>query len=194
MTETHGFGSVPYSLDEPWARSLLRKIGEGGHHVGFHPSYGTYRDLAQLRTQLTLLKTAAEREGVDPQEWAGVSTGCSGRTRPRGSCGRTPACSSTARSATTSFRPFRCSICYPYPAFNLITRARLKLEERPLSWMDVTYMGFLRLSPEDAVARALELYARCRLHDGDFTVLWHNDSLISKRQRAAYVELLDGLA
>ena len=37
------------------------------------------------------------------------------------------------------------------------------------------------------------LSAACRRHVGDFTLLWHNSRLISRRERRAYEQVLDVL-
>jgi len=37
-----------------------------------------------------------------------------------------------------------------------------------------------------------QLRSRCRLFDGDFTLLWHNSRLASGRERRLYIAALGG--
>ena len=73
---------------------------------------------------------------------------------------------------------FRCGICYEFPAFNLITRKRLRLRERPLVVMEGTLLGeqYMGLSMDKAVEKIAELNEYCKLFQGQFTLLWHNTS------------------
>jgi hypothetical protein len=193
MTETGGFGSSPYSLNEPWARTLLRRVAAGDHELGLHPSYRSHTDPSVLAEQFDRLRVAAGREGIEQERWGG---------RQHWLCWENPVTWRAWEEAGLDFDSslgydevpgFRAGTCRAYPAFDLVERRRLALEERPLLWMDVTYMNYLGMTPMNAVAQAAEIWEVCRRHGGEFTILWHNDSLASRDQQAAYRALLDHL-
>jgi hypothetical protein len=194
MTETGGYGSVHYSLEEPWARALFRDVHRRGHLIGFHPSFDTYRDPERLRREFERLRAVAEADGIEQERWGGRQHWLRWENPTTWQLWDDVGLDFDSSLAYDLLPGFRCSTCYPFRVFNLEARRPLDLEEWPLTWMEVTLIGILGLQPAEGVARAIELQAACKRHGGDFTILWHNDSLVSKRQRAAYVDLLDQLA
>ena len=80
-----------------------------------------------------------------------------------------------------------------FPAFNLKTREQLRLRERPLVVMDETLFGYMGLDWRQALDRILKLSDTCRRLKGDFTLLWHNSGLTSRREQRQYAELCAAL-
>ena len=81
---------------------------------------------------------------------------------------------------------FRSSCCYSYPLYDIINRTELELIERPLMIMDVSlleekYMGIK--STREAIDLVWSIKEQCRQYDGDFTLLWHNSSFLTRQQR-----------
>ena len=143
-----------YSLEEPWIRRLLTRIADRGHEIGFHPSYGTYRDAAATAAEFDALRAAADAEGIQQSEWGG---------RQHYLCWENPATwqnwddAGLSYDSTLSFADragFRSGVCYRYPAFNLLHGRRLRLEELPLHVMEKSLFAYMELSPEEARARS----------------------------------------
>ena len=184
----HSAGAIDgsYSLDDPWIGRLIRHIDQRGHEVGLHPSYNTYRDAVQTRRELQRLVQAVAATGVDRQVWGGrqhylrwENPGTWQNWEDAG----------LAYDSSLSFADhvgFRCGTCYEYPVFNLTTRQRLGLRERPLIVMDVALVQYMRRTWEAAVSELLHLNSVCKQFRGDFTLLWHNNHLISRAQRYWY--------
>ena len=87
---------------------------------------------------------------------------------------------------------FRCGTCFEYPAFDPIENKLLNLRIRPLIAMDVTvrkYMG-LELS-RDAFEMFERLKSACKVVNGTFTLLWHNNQLETAQEREFYNSLLE---
>ena len=89
---------------------------------------------------------------------------------------------------------FRCGTCIDYPAFDPIADCQLNLIIRPLIAMDVTviskrYMGLGH--GVNAYNKFNQLKDACRAVNGSFTLLWHNDKLITKQARELYSSLLE---
>lgn len=59
--------------------------------------------------------------------------------------------------------------------------------------MEATLLDQMRLSFEVVLDRIMELNRRCRLFGGEFTLLWHNSRLISRKQREWYRVICDRL-
>ena len=70
----------------------------------------------------------------------------------------------------------------------------MKLKERPLVVMEVTvidemYMN-LGIESETAVQVMRTYKKRCQLFNGDFTLLWHNNRLITRPELFLYQQVL----
>jgi hypothetical protein len=52
----------------------------------------------------------------------------------------------------------------------------LRVYERPLIAMDVTFKMYAQCSPEEALETCKALYETVRSHQGEFVLLWHNSS------------------
>jgi hypothetical protein len=88
---------------------------------------------------------------------------------------------------------FRCGTCYEFSVFDLHRREHLKLKEVPTIVMDSTvtserYMGLGVGS--GAYEFVSELRERCRLFDGNFTLLWHNNLLSDAESKEFYRSIL----
>ena len=81
-----------------------------------------------------------------------------------------------------------------FPAFNLLSRAHLKLKERPLLIMDVTvtrkvYMG-LDVFDGSALSAMREIKDKCKLFNGLFTLLWHNTGFVNSHEIDLYRQII----
>ena len=182
-----------YHLDHPWIRSLMRELYQRGHEIGLHPSYNTYCDPAQTRREFEMLRHRCEAEGIRQAVWGGRQHFLRWKA-PTTLQNWNDAGLDYDSSLTFADRAgFRCGVCREFPGFNVATRHRLHVRERPLvvmecSVIDPGYMG-LGLGTE-AFEEMAKLKARCRLFAGDFTLLWHNSSLLLQEEIQLYKEVL----
>lgn len=182
-----------YSLNQPWIRKLLRSISERGHEVGIHPSYNTFRSPERVRREFHLLLKVSETEGIVQREWGGRQHYLRWEAPTTWQAWED---SGLDYDATLSFADrigFRCGICYEYQVFNLRTSEVLRLREQPLIVMESSalrkrYMG---LTFDQAQREVVSLKERCKLFDGDFTLLWHNTELVDEHERELYRSILE---
>lgn len=194
----HTAGSLDgvYSLDDPWIQALMRRLADRGHEIGLHPSYHTYRDPAATRAEFDQLRRVCARLGIEQSAWGGRQHYLRWQNPETWQNWSDAGLTYDSSLGFADEAGFRGGVCYEYPVFNLHTRRRLPLRERPLIVMDATLIGDSdrpggSLSLPDAVARIGELRERCAIFDGDFTLLWHNTWLLQRRQRAAFRSALD---
>ncbi len=183
-----------YRLDDPWILHLLREISNRGHEIGLHPSYNTFRDPDAVRTEFQSLMAACAAAGVEQEElggrqhylrWANPITWQSWED------------AGLAYDSTLGFADhagFRAGTCYEYPVFNLASRRSLRLRERPLIVMDASLLEYQRMPLEAAADEIVRLNSVVKRFDGEMTVLWHNDRLLSRRARRAYHRAITGAA
>jgi len=179
-----------YSMDQPWARHCIRRIVQRGHLIGFHPTYGSYLNAERTKTEYQRLKKVAEEEGAEQNEWGG---------RQHYLRWQNPATwqhwddAGLNYDSTVGFADligFRTGCCYEYPVFNLEERKKLKLRERPLIVMEGVALKGNGTFKNEFREKISHLNQICRRFKGDFTLLWHNDRVISRQQQETYISTL----
>lgn len=61
--------------------------------------------------------------------------------------------------------------------FNVMTNERTKLNIHPFAYMDGTLNEYLKMSPEEAQEKIVELFMETKKYGGDFIFIWHNDTI-----------------
>ncbi len=175
-----------YSLDDPWIGRLIQRIHQRGHEVGLHPSYETFRNPDALRAERETLLCLCERLGVDQPQWGGRQHFLRWENPTTWRAWEQAGMAYDSSLGFPDEAGFRCGVCCEYPVFDLLARRRLRLRERPLVIMEMSLIH----RPAASAAQTQEAFAllreRCRMFDGDLTLLWHNSSLISRRERQLY--------
>jgi hypothetical protein len=72
---------------------------------------------------------------------------------------------------------FRASICTPFTFFDLYANEPLPVVVHPFAYMDGTLNEYLRLRPDEAMAKIRELKAVVKQCNGEFIGIWHNDTV-----------------
>ncbi len=171
---------------------MLKRIANRGHEIGFHASYSTFRDLTLTAGEFYRLCRVLDEEHIADMpiggwqhylRWKAVITW--GLWDELGLI--------YDSSVGFPYDPgFRTGTCYEYPVFDLLKRTKLRLIERPLTFMEVSVLT------EDCtvtdVHRLLECIGQysnlCRTYNGDFCMLWHNSNLRSARQKRLYEHII----
>jgi hypothetical protein len=179
-----------YSLDQPRIRHLMRRFRDRGHELGLCPSVGTSGDPRALGTELGNLLRASEAEGIRQPAWGGRQHGL------RWDAGTTWGIyeqAGLAYDSSVGYEDqigFRCGTCRPFRTYDLRQRRPLDLVERPLVAMDTSLFEHLKL-PLAAVPDALRpLTDQCRAYGGEFALLWHNNGLLTPKQRLCYRDVV----
>jgi hypothetical protein len=180
-----------YSIDDSWIRGLLRRVHGRGHEIGLHPSYETFRNPAQTRREFERLVSACDEEGIAQSEWGGRQHFLRWENP---TTWRNWAAAGLSYDSTLSFADqpgFRCGVCFEYPVFDLEARTELRLRERPLVLMEYSLLRDVGFDPQAILGTVDGLASACRRFGGDFTLLWHNSRLVSRRERRCYEQVLD---
>lgn len=180
-----------YDLKKPWASAILSRICERGHEVGLHGSYESFADGDMLAAELRLLQQLAEKAGIRQQGWGGRQHFLRWKNPDTWRVWNDLGMLYDSTLTHAEEVGFRCGCCYEYPVFDLQTRRPLQLRERPLVAMDATLLSYMKLEPEQAVQSVATLVETCRRFQGDFTLLWHSNFLISKKLRSTYGQIVE---
>jgi len=183
-----------YSLEDLWIRHLLREIDRRGHEIGLHPSYNTYQDPEQIKNEFEILKATCGEEQIEPAEWGGRHHFLRWDVPTTWQAWHDAGLSYDSTGGFSDQIGFRCGTCHEFPVFNLRTRERLSLRERPLIVMDGTLFDHMKLPPDEALKRTIGLAESCKRHRGNFVLLWHNSELLFPDQREFYEAVVKGCA
>jgi peptidoglycan/xylan/chitin deacetylase (PgdA/CDA1 family) len=193
----HSGGSIDgtYDIQSPWIRSLVRTIHDRGHEIGFHGSFKTYQDAEQTKKEVDTLLSVCDQEGIQQDHWGGRQHYLRWSNPDTWRNWERAGLSYDSTLAYAGQAGFRSGVCYEYPVFDLLRGSRLPLRERPLIVMEATLFSttsnaYMSLPDEVGLALLECLSQQVRRYAGDFTLLWHNSSLIAKRQRRLYQECL----
>lgn len=181
-----------YSLGEKEIQKIIQEIYHSGHQIGFHPSYNSYNNESLIRRQFKKLSITCKKLGIEQEFWGGR------QHYLRWDVMRTPNywdSSGINFDSTLGYYDmpgFRCGTCYPFPLFDLMNRRILKIVEVPLLAMECSFFDYAKMSFDEAVILAKDLFEKTMYYGGNFVILWHNDKLIEKESRyyKLYLELL----
>jgi hypothetical protein len=184
-----------YRLEDPWIGKLMKKIYRRGHEIGLHASYNSFRSSNQVKKEFERLISVAEKEGIYQDVWGGRQHYLRGEAPTTWQAWADAGLDYDSTLTFADHVGFRCGICYEYPVFNLLKGVALKLRERPLIIMEGTMFGkqYMGLSYKQAFSLLQKLAETCKMFDGDFTLLWHNSSLVSKEEAEFYRDVVMSL-
>ena len=160
-----------YRITSNRIQRLVDEIRERKHHVGYHPSYNTYKDAKALT------------EG-----WQEVANALGDDCQPMGRQHFLRFEVPTTwqlwedlglqldSTMTYAQEPgFRCGVCYSFPVFNILTRAQLRLREQSLVLMDQSLIAYKDSTVEEGLQVMNQLKKEVQKYQGDFVILWHNN-------------------
>lgn len=179
-----------YRMEHPLILKLLRNIHRRGHEIGLHLSYNTFEDAVQTKKEFQHLKKVCASQGIEQERWG---------SRQHFLRWKTPVTFQYVSDAgldydtTVSFADtpgFRCGVCYEFPVFNVLTRQKLPVIERPLVVMDCTVTGARCMRPDMDVQKAINTILnyrnQCKRYHGNFTILWHNNRFVNEQEVEIY--------
>ena len=157
-----------YRIDEPKCIELISKIKHRGHIIGFHSSYNAYNDSIQFKKEKEKLEHTIGEEITEGRgHYLRFEIPVTWQIWENSGMKIDSTCGYADRVG------FRCGTGQEYSVFNILTREKLKLKERPLLLMDTTLFGYQKLD-QDIIR---DLVTKLSLHTNMFTVLWHNTQI-----------------
>jgi hypothetical protein len=179
-----------YHLDEPWVGDLFQSIQQRGHRWGIHPDLGTCTDGGKMAQEVQQLRRSLERHG------------CSGEIGGRQHYlqTRTPATlrlyekNGLAFDSTLGFHDrvgFRTGTSKDYKIFDVREKRTIDVICEPLHLMEVSVLDYMQEPLNSIPTHTRELKEKVDLVGGTLNILWHNNMIVSPRQRAVYGQMID---
>jgi hypothetical protein len=191
---TVGPDDPPYTLDHPWIDSLLRKIHSRGHEIGYHAGFHTYRDPELTRQEFDRLRAAAARNGILQSAWGGRQHYLRWENPSTWSNWETAGLDYDTTLSYADRIGFRTGTCHEYGVFDLLERRPLRLRERPFQVMDRSLFEYMRLPADAAMDAVVGVATECRRYGGTLGILWHNNQLLTARDKRWYAQMVSTVA
>jgi len=174
-----------YKIDEPKSLELIQKIKKRGHIIGIHPSYNAFNDAKQFKEELELLeKTVGQRITEGREHYLRFEVPTTWQIWEDNSMEIDSTCGYADKEG------FRCGTGDEFSVFNILTREKLKLKERPLIFMDDNRLAGDRIYDEKILLNNIILLKNKSLKCGmKFTLLFHQNIFAFKEIK--YMEIYE---
>ena len=167
--------SIDSKLDfdnDVYLKRIIDKILEKGHFIGFHPSYNSYNSLEIFKQNKEKIEKLIHHKLIfgrqhylrfeAPITWQ-IWEDCQMEW--------------DSSLGYADKEGFRCGVCYKFSVFNILSREKLDLKERPLIVMDGSFQKYQKdILQEEMQEKIQFLKNKVKKYNGDFVFLWHNSS------------------
>jgi len=120
-----------YESNSSFVKELVKKIKSRGHHIGIHPTYDAYNNFEQLKKEKEELETNLETKITFGREhYLRFEVPITWQIWEDNGMKWDSTCGYADREG------FRCGTGDEFSVFNILTKEKLKLKERPLLYMD----------------------------------------------------------
>lgn len=162
-----------YKIDEKKCIELIKEIRKREHIIGFHGSYASYNNPQQWEEEKEILERVCESEVNDGrQHFLRFEVPTTWQIWEDNNMQIDSTCGYADREG------FRCGTGDAFSVFNILSRKKLILKERPLIIMEGTLQNpnYRGLSSNDFL-KVLNYYVKIiKRYNSKITLLWHNSS------------------
>jgi len=164
--------------NDRFLKKIADRILKRDHFLGYHPSYDAHKDLELFKKDKRKIEDLIGQKLIfGRQHYLRFEVPTTWRIWED---------ANMEWDSTLSYSDkegFRCGVCYPYSVFNILTRKKLKLKERPLIVMDSTFVTYQpHITPEEANDKISNLVEKVKKYNGEFVFLWHNSNFSFKNK------------
>ena len=178
-----------YDSEDDFIKELIQKIKKRGHHIGIHPTYNAYNSGIQFAKEKNELEKNLNVDITFGREhFLRFEVPTTWQIWEDNGMKWDSTCSYADKEG------FRCGVCYEYSVFNILTRQKLKLKEKPLIVMEGSFATYQpNIKSEEMENKIKHLMGKVKKYNGEFVFLWHNSSFNTpmwERYQKIYEEVL----
>lgn len=155
---------------------LIRSLADYSE-VGIHPSFGSNTDSAKLPVEISRLKNIVHGDITKSRQHF-LMMKFPDTYRNLAERDITDDYSMGFANETG----FRAGICTPFNFYDLDNESESNLKIHPFAVMDATLNLYMKLNPDEAIARTKKITAAVREVNGDMMMIWHNETLSEEKQ------------
>lgn len=177
-----------YKIDEVKSLKLIDKIKKRGHIIGIHPSYNAYNDFEQFKKEKNLLEKTIGQKIVEGREhYLRFEVPTTWQVWEDNGMEVDSTCGYADKEG------FRCGTGDEFSVFNVLTREKLKLKERPLVFMDDNHCSYNKIiNQNDSFNSVSVLIVKAQKYNSFFTLLFHN-SIFTNGKNIDFIKLYNKL-
>jgi len=154
-----------YKSSDKFIQKLIKKIKDRGHYIGIHPTYNAYNSNIQFKKEKKELEVNLQTDiKFGREHYLRFEVPTTWQIWEDNSMEWDSSCGYADRVG------FRCGTGDTFSVFNILTREKLKLKERPLIVMDCSLFDYSHYGYSEAKEKIDEMRER----SNQFTMLWHN--------------------
>ena len=152
---------------------ILKNINDRGHEIGFHPGYNTYNNYEKFKKSANVFKEALKKIAVDLKYLGGR------QHYLRFDVLQTPILWEKNQFKYDStlgyadYAGFRCGTCYEYYMYDLLSRIKMNVKQRPLIIMESSIISksYESLGYSTKAVKRFEYFKNvCKKFNGNFTL------------------------
>ncbi len=167
-----------YKTNDSCVLKLVSNIKKRGHYIGIHPTYKAYNKYDQFKHEKTELENNFHMPILFGREhYLRFEVPATWQIWED---------NNMKWDSTLSYvdkEGFRCGVCYEYGVFNILTRKKLKLKEKPLIVMEGSVSTQNNMTSEKMELIINQMINKVKKYNGEFVFLWHNSSFNTKEWR-----------
>jgi hypothetical protein len=168
-------------------RAVITNLSQR-YRCGIHPGYGSHEDDAVLRQEIRRLEEITKFPVlISRQHYLKMSLP---ETYRRLIDNGVMEDHTMGFAANTGFRA---GTNYAFPWFDLKENKRTNLMIHPFVIMDTTLRDYLGLTPEEAIVHIEEMISQVKPFGGEFTFLWHNESVSEMGKWRGWSKVFDAI-
>ena len=182
--------SIGYSLSDNFIKKIINRIYERGHIIGFHPGYYTFNNNEKWRKEYGYLAA-----NIGQKVYCGRQHFLRFEIPGTWQIWEDNAMLWDSSLTFSNKAGFRCGTCYEYSVFNILTRKKLSLKEKPLIVMEASFNRNDRKDFLLMTKKILELKNKVKKYNGELVLLWHNSSFNTldwQFAKSIYEEVIKG--
>ena len=169
--------------NDKFLKQVVKKIKKRGHFLGYHPSYNAYNDFELfIKDKERIENIIGEKLTVGRQHYLRFEVPTTWQIWED---------AKMKWDSTLSYADkegFRCGVCYEYSVFNIITRKKLNLKEKPLIVMEGSFTTYQpNITPQEMEYKIKYLIDKVKKYNGEFVFLWHNSSFGGSWKKFKYI-------
>ena len=184
-----GETDVRYDITGKKASEIISNIKDRGHIIGLHGTYDAYNKPDRFSQELLRLKNIHSEIHEGRQHYLRFENPLTWQMWEN---------EGLKIDSTMSYSNdvgFATGCCYEYHPFNVITRKKMEIIERPVSFMETALMN-KQCSDEEMINRLKQLHQEIKLFKGSFVLLWHNSNIFKAGRgnyRKLYEEIINSI-
>jgi peptidoglycan/xylan/chitin deacetylase (PgdA/CDA1 family) len=165
-----GEKDVRYNINSLLLSQTINDILKRGHVVGVHGTYSGFNNLQQFKKELERLSKIVPKVKEGRQHYLRFENPTTWQIW------EDLGLQIDSTMGYSNDAGFVTGCCYEYHPFNVITRLKLNLLERPMVFMETGFMN--RKVDDDSVIESVNvIYKEIKKYNGSFVFLWHNSNI-----------------